>query len=152
MLNYASECLGAARPPCRNGFDEFNGTKPRPTVLIVDDNPDIAAVVNIALRPFDIRTEAVVDGLDALMHMCHRRYDLVILDLNLGDVHGLNILRDLREMPLNKNVPVLVLTADGSIETMARSFGHGADEFMEKPFDLHELGIRAFRLIRPFGH
>ena len=154
MLAYALECLDAQvlsrLSPYSSQRYEFHVSEPEPTVIIVDDDPEIAPLVNKALMPFDIRTEAVVGGTDAIMRMRKRRYDLVVLDLAMGDVNGFDVLRAIRELPLNKDVPVLILTANGSPEALARSFGHGADEFVKKPFDLHELGIRAFRLIRPF--
>jgi DNA-binding response OmpR family regulator len=56
----------------------------------------------------------------------------------------------LRAEPRFKHLKVLILTANVSHEALARSFGHGADDFVKKPFDLHELAMRAFRLIRPF--
>ena len=78
------------------------------------------------------------------------RYDLVVLDLQMIGIHGFDVLRALRELPLYERVPVLVLTANGTDDAIARSFGSGADEFVKKPFDLFDLGARAFRLIRPF--
>lgn len=157
MLNHSSECLVAQSafsglsPRSSRGY-ELRDAEHQPTALIVDDDPDIAPLVGTALRSFDIGTESVSGGADALMQLYRRPYDLVILDLALGDVPGFEVLRALREAPLNRDVPVLILTADGSHEAIARSFGYGADEFVKKPFDLHELGMRAFRLISPFRH
>jgi len=129
---------------------EVRDTEREPTVLIVDDDPDIAPLVDSALRPFDIAAEAVLGGADALIHVHSRRYELVVLDLALGDIPGFDVLHALKEAPLNKDTPVLIVTANGSHEAIARSFGYGADEFVKKPFDLRELGMRAFRLIHPF--
>jgi DNA-binding response OmpR family regulator len=157
MLNNASQCLAHERP-LSSGSPSFlqplgshPPAEPKYTVLIVDDDPDIAPLVDTALRPFNIQIEAVARGADALTRVGVCKYDLVVLDLAMSDVHGLDILRALRELPLNRNVPVLVLTANGSHEALARRFGLGADEFVRKPFDRRELGMRAFRLIRPFG-
>jgi DNA-binding response OmpR family regulator len=155
MLNYPSQCLvvksALSRLPASSSkCFEVKDTERAPTALIVDDDPDIAPLVDAAFRPFDIRTEAVSGGADALLHLYTHPYDLVVLDLAMGDVPGFDVLRSLRETRLKTNLPVLVLTADGSHEAIARSFGYGADEFVKKPFDLHELGMRAFRLIYPF--
>jgi DNA-binding response OmpR family regulator len=122
-----------------------------PTVLIVDDDPDIAPLVNIALRPFGVPTESVANGADALRLLGERTYHLVILDLAMGDLHGFDVLRALRNEPMNKRLPVLILSGNATHEALARSFGYGADEFVKKPFDICELGMRAFRLIRPFA-
>lgn len=155
MLNYASQCfetqVGLARPPLLLSQSvRFPVAEPMETALVIDDDPDIAPLVDMALRRFHVRTETVYGGVDAIMRMRERSYDLVVLDLTMGDLHGFDVLRSLRQLPLNKDVPVLILTANGSHEAIARSFGHGADEFVQKPFDLREFGLRAFRLIRPF--
>lgn len=134
---------------CRNRLRSL--PVPGRSVLLADDDPDIPPLVAAALRPFDLHVEAVCRGVEALSRMQVRSYDLLVLDLAMGDVHGFDVLRALRESPANRDVPVLILTADGSHEALARSFGHGADEFVRKPFDLRELGLRAFRLIQPFG-
>jgi DNA-binding response OmpR family regulator len=120
-----------------------------PSVLIVDDDPNIAPLVKAALKPYRIYSEAVFDGEEALTRIRQRAYDLVILDLEMGDMHGFDILRLLREQSRSAHVRVLILTGNSSHEALARSFGYGADEFMTKPFNIEELGIRAFRLIRP---
>jgi two-component system, sensor histidine kinase and response regulator len=121
-----------------------------PSVLVVDDDPDIPPLVDAAFSPFHIRIDWVPSGLEALDRLQQRMYDLVVLDLVMEDLHGFDVLRHLRAEPRFKNLKVLILTADVSHEALARSFGHGADDFVKKPFDLHELAIRAFRLIRPF--
>lgn len=121
-----------------------------PSVLIADDDPNIAPLVLAALKPYRLHTEAVHDGAQALSRLRQRIFNLVILDLEMAGVHGLDVLRGLREIPRYEHLPVLILTADGSNDAIARSFGYGADEFVKKPFDISELGLRAFRLIRPF--
>jgi len=137
--------------PCSRRNCEVSVREPRPTVLIVDDDPDIAPLVERALKPFHLQTEAVTGGADAINHMRQRSFDLVVLDLAMSDVHGLDVLQALRKLPLNKDVPVLILTANGSDDAIVGSFGLGADEFMRKPFNRRELGMRVLHLIRPFG-
>lgn len=121
-----------------------------PSVLIADDDPNVAPLVVAALKPYRLHTEAVHDGAHALSRLRERAFNLVVLDLEMAGVHGLDVLRALREIPRYEHLPVLILTANGSNEAIARSFGYGADEFVKKPFDISELGLRAFRLIRPF--
>jgi DNA-binding response OmpR family regulator len=123
-----------------------------PTVLIADDDPNVAPLVMAALRPYHIHAEAVTGGADALSRLRDHTYNLVVLDLEMTGIHGFDVLRAIREIPRHERIPVLILTADGSHEALARSFGHGADEFVRKPFDISEFGLRAFRLIRPFRH
>ena len=129
--------------------DLYVDLKP-PSVLIVDDDPNIAPLVVAALKPYRLHTEAVNDGTRALSRLRERAFNLLVLDLEMAGVHGLEVLRALREIPRFEHLPVLILTANGSNDAIARSFGYGADEFVKKPFDIAELGLRAFRLIRPF--
>jgi two-component system, OmpR family, response regulator TctD len=130
-------------------FDLHVDTHP-PSVLIADDDPNVAPLVRAALRPYQVHTEVVLGGTDALSRLRERSYSLLVLDLEMAGVHGFQVLRALRETPRYERVPVLILTANGTNEALARSFGSGADEFIRKPFDLREFGLRAFRLIRPF--
>ena len=130
--------------------DDVRPVQVEPSVLIVDDDPDIPPLVDAALKPFHIRTESATGGVEALKRLRISRFDLVVLDLTMADVHGYDVLRSLRQSSLNRRVPVLVLTGNGSHEAIARSFGQGADEFVRKPFDPKELGLRVFRLICPF--
>jgi DNA-binding response OmpR family regulator len=121
-----------------------------PSVLIADDDPNVAPLVRAALKPYQIHTEVVLGGADALLRLRERSYNLLVLDLEMAGMHGFQVLRALRETPRYERVPVLILTANGTSEALARSFGSGADEFIRKPFDLREFGVRAYRLIRPF--
>jgi two-component system, OmpR family, response regulator ResD len=121
-----------------------------PSVLIADDDPNVAPLVVRALKPYRLQTESVTGGAAALSRIRERAFNLVVLDLEMAGMHGLDVLRALREIPRYEHLPVLILTANGSNEAIARSFGYGADEFVRKPFDISEFGLRAFRLIRPF--
>jgi DNA-binding response OmpR family regulator len=121
-----------------------------PSVLIADDDPNVAPLVRAALKPYQIHADVVLGGVDALSRLRERSYNLLVLDLEMAGMHGFQVLRALRETPRYERVPVLILTANGTNEALARSFGSGADEFIRKPFDLREFGVRAFRLIRPF--
>jgi two-component system OmpR family response regulator/two-component system response regulator TctD len=123
----------------------------RPAVLLVDDDPDIPPLVVAALSPFQITVDMAATGAEALIKLEQGGYELLVLDLGLADLHGFEILRYIRTHPRLKGIKVLVLTANTSLEALARSFGHGADDFVKKPFDLREFGMRAFRLLRPYG-
>lgn len=118
-----------------------------PKVLVIDDDPAIAPLVSAALDPFHVCVDSVTSGAIAIICLHSRWYNLVVLDLMLGDVHGFEILRHLKADRRFKETKVLVLTADGRLEALARSFGHGADDFVQKPFAVKELGMRAFRLL-----
>src|SRR5579862_6731097 len=118
-------------PQLSTRYHRFQVDAREPSALIADDDPDIHPLVATALKPFHFRTETVASGADALVRLRALRYDLVVLDLEMIGVHGFDVLRALRELPLYERVPVLVLTANSTDDAIARSFGYGADEFVK---------------------
>ncbi len=120
-------------------------------VLVVDDDPDVAPLVSAALGPFDIASDDVSDGASALARLRNGRYGLVILDLAMEGLNGFDVLLALKTEAGLRNLPVIVLTADASDQSLARSFGYGADDFLIKPFRTTELGMRAYRLLYPLA-
>jgi len=114
-------------------------------ILLLEDD----ATLGHALREFLCEEGYGVDwlasGAQALSILTARPYDLVLLDLNLPDVGGLQILRDLRSN--GNTVPVLVLTARDSVEERVAGLDAGADDYVVKPFALQELAarVRVFR-------
>jgi DNA-binding response OmpR family regulator len=120
-----------------------------PSALVVDDDPDIHPLVKAALNHYAVTSESVHDGTTALARLKAHRFDLVILDLGLAELNGFDVLRALKTQERLKEIPVIVLTANGSDESLARSFGFGADDFVAKPFKASELGMRAYRLLYP---
>lgn len=125
---------------------EFNGHR----ALVIDDDPDIPPLVRAALAPFEIHAESVRNGWDAFASMETGLYHLIVLDIGLEDLNGFDVLRALKRTGRHRRVPVIILTSDDTNEALARSFGYGADDLVTKPFDPHELGMRAFRLVNPF--
>lgn len=117
--------------------------------LIIDDDPDIAPLVKIALAPYSIAGEDVQDAATALARLRAQHYDLVILDLAMDGLNGFDILLTLKKRTRFRSIPVIVLTGNGSDESLARSFGYGADDFVIKPFKPSDLGMRAYRLLDP---
>ena len=121
----------------------------KPLALVVDDDPDIAPLVQFALAPYAISIESVGDGATALMRLREHRYDLMILDLAMDGINGFDLLLALKNELRLRGIPVIVLTASNCMQSLARSFGYGADDFILKPFKTSELGMRAYRLVYP---
>ena len=121
----------------------------KPVVLLVDDDPDIAPLVEFALERYACCVKSVLDGASALEQLRSTTYDLVILDLGMEEMGGLDVLREMKNEPHWSDIPVLVLTSDNSEAALARSFGYGADDFVNKPFKDSELAMRAYRLVQP---
>ena len=115
-------------------------------ILLVEDEEKVARFVARGLVSELHVVEVAPDGKTALFNLEKFSYDLVILDLNLPDMSGSEVLRRLRK---NKGqVPVLVLTARDSIADKVENFEHGADDYLTKPFSFTELALRVKALLR----
>ena len=121
----------------------------KPSALVVDDDPDIPPLVELALGRYAITTDQVSDGFSAMARLRASNYDLVILDLGIAGLTGFDVLQALKLESRLRDIPVIVLTSNDSEEALARSFGYGADDFVLKPFKPTELGMRAYRLLYP---
>jgi len=121
----------------------------KPSALVVDDDPEIPPLVEVALGRYAICSDSVKDGAGALAQLRAQTYDLVILDLGLPGPTGFEVLRAMKKEAQLRSIPVIVLTGNDSDEALARSFGYGADDFVVKPFNANELGMRAYRLLYP---
>ena len=120
-------------------------------VLLVEDNPTLANSLKDALTHARFAVDCMHDG-EAADHVLRTQdYALVILDLGLPKLDGLEVLRRLRQR--RNPVPVLILTAHGSVEDRVKGLDLGADDYLAKPFELTELEARARALIRrSHGH
>ncbi len=118
-------------------------------ILVVEDDPVLADALFRALRKADYAVDVVKDGLAADHILTTAHFDLVILDLGLPKMDGLEVLRRLRQRA--NAVPVLILTAQDSLENRVNGLDLGADDYLSKPFQLRELEARARALIRR-GH
>jgi DNA-binding response OmpR family regulator len=126
---------------------------PLTRVLVVEDEPDVAGLVKHALeRGRDTEVEVVVSGDAALKAVTDRLPDLIILDLNLPVLSGLEVCRILRARPATAHVPVIVLTARTSEADRVTGLDVGADDYITKPFSLRELAARVRAVLRRGTH
>ncbi|NMG49737.1 response regulator [Azoarcus communis] len=121
-------------------------------LLLVEDHRELSEWIAKTLR----HAGYVLDVLDRGDHADHalltQHYDLVILDLSLPGMDGLDVLRRLRAREKGVPTPVLVLTARGSTEDRVKGLNLGADDYLPKPFDLGELEARIKALLRRSGN
>jgi len=122
---------------------------PRHRVLIVEDEQDIAALIKHTLeRTADADADVVGSGDAALKAVADRTPDLIILDLNLPVVNGVEVCRILRSRADAKRVPILMLTARSSEDDRVTGLELGADDYVTKPFSLRELAARVRAVLR----
>jgi two-component system, chemotaxis family, chemotaxis protein CheY len=106
-----------------------------PRILIVDDSPTIRKMVRATLRTLESYDfiEAA-NGLEAIEQVALGPVALMILDLNMPDMHGMDVLKFIRRHPSSREVPVMVLTTRGDESSRDAAIAAGATQFMTKPF------------------
>ncbi len=116
-------------------------------ILVVDDDPDIQQLLHDRLKAGGYVTCTALDGRQALTLLESREFDGMILDIGIGQIDGLEVLRQVRMT--NQRLPILMITASGSQELAMKAIGLGAQDYLLKPFDTHQLQQT---MDRWFGH
>lgn len=130
----------------RRAAASAEGEDVNPHILLVEDEPGLRLTLGDRLRAEGYRLTTATDLAQARGLLEPGRYDLVILDRMLPDGDGLDLCRELRELPYDG--PVLMLTARGEVEDRVAGLRGGADDYLVKPFDHEELLARAEALLR----
>ena len=115
-------------------------------LLVIEDERALCETIVRSLRRLAYSVDYCYDGEKALELLGVERYDLVLLDLNLPGIDGMDILRELRQS--NEETKVLILSARGQIVDKVEGLDAGANDYMEKPFHLQELEARIRSLTR----
>lgn len=117
-------------------------------VLCVDDNEDMRLMLREVLASAGHEVDLAPDGLSALASIQEREPDLLVLDLVMPGMSGIEVARAIKRNPFTARIPVLMLTARGDIENKMAAFEAGADDYLAKPFDPRELRARVVALLR----
>jgi two-component system phosphate regulon response regulator PhoB len=117
-------------------------------ILVVDDEPDITALVAYHLARAGYRVSTATTGPDALRAAREERPDIVVLDLMLPGVSGYEVLRELRQRAETRDVGVILLTSRREETDRIKGFSLGADDYLTKPFSPQELTLRVAALLR----
>lgn len=117
-------------------------------ILVVEDEPDISALLAYHLTRASHRVRAVAGGLEALAAIGSERPALVILDLMIPELPGLEVLARLRADPELRDLPVLILTARHQEHERVEGLRAGADDYVAKPFSPEELLLRVEAILR----
>ncbi|GIW24119.1 MAG: DNA-binding response regulator [Meiothermus sp.] len=111
----------------------------QPLILIVEDEKDIARFIELELQAEGYRTEVAYDGITGLSRFRETNPNLVVMDLMLPVMDGLEVARRIRK---TSNVPIVILTAKDRVEDKVEGLDAGADDYLVKPFSIEELLAR----------
>ncbi|OGP62845.1 MAG: hypothetical protein A2169_11850 [Deltaproteobacteria bacterium RBG_13_47_9] len=114
-------------------------------ILIVDDEKNVQLVISQALEALGVRTEIASDGKEALAKLKDKEYGLILLDLHMPGVDGMEVLRHVHES--RSNIRVIIITAYGTVKLAMEAIKLGAVDFMHKPFLPEEIRARVAQVI-----
>ncbi len=109
-------------------------------ILLIEDDPDIGKLLEIHLEDMELELDSATDGESGLQKALENKYELVILDINLPRLDGLEVLKGIRAQ--KKSLPVLMLSAKSEEFDKVLGLELGADDYMTKPFSIRELMAR----------
>jgi len=110
-----------------------------PTVLLIDDDPDSLVLLSYILDSFSCNIISESTGTAALERVRYERFDLVMLDIQLPEVSGLEIVRTLRSNPVNATLPIVAVTALARAQDRAEILRAGCDLYISKPYLVEDI-------------
>ncbi|GAF35995.1 response regulator transcription factor [Lentilactobacillus farraginis] len=114
-------------------------------ILIIEDEKNLARFVELELKHEGYDTQVELNGRTGLQAALDENFDVILLDLMLPELNGMEVARRLRE---KKNTPIIMMTARDSVIDRVSGFDHGADDYIVKPFAIEELLARIRALLR----
>jgi len=120
-------------------------------ILIVDDEPDLVELVSYNLKKEGFIVSTAADGEEALQKIKKTAFHIILLDLMLPGLQGMELCRIIRANPKTEHVPIIMLTAKGEESDKIRGLETGADDYMTKPFSPKELIARVNAVLRRAG-
>ena len=115
-------------------------------ILIVDDDDEIRELLEFDVRSSGYFVDTAHDGLEGLNKALNNSYDLILLDVMMPKMNGFDVCKNIRNAKLS--IPILMLTAKGTIEDKTSGFDCGADDYLVKPYDVQEVLLRIRVLLR----
>ena len=119
---------------------------PEKRILIVDDDDEIRELLEFDISHSGYFVDTARDGMEGLNKALNNTYDLILLDVMMPKMNGFDVCKNIRQAKLA--IPVLMLTAKGTIDDKTEGFDCGADDYLVKPFDIQEVLLRIRVLLR----
>lgn len=120
--------------------------KTQKRILIVDDDDEIRELLEFDIAQSGYYVDTAKDGLEGLNKALNNTYDIILLDVMMPKMNGFDVCKNIRQAKLS--VPILMLTAKGTIIDKTEGFDCGADDYLVKPFDIQEVLLRIRVLLR----
>lgn len=117
-------------------------------VLIIEDEQNLARFIELELKHEQYDVDITYDGLSGLNKALQQYYDIILLDLMLPEMDGLEVCQRIRTQ---KDTPIIMITAKGEIYNKVVGLDNGADDYIVKPFEIEELLARMRALVRRYG-
>ena len=115
-------------------------------ILVVDDDDEIRELLEFDLAHSGYSVDTACDGMEGLNKAVNNYYDIILLDVMMPKMNGFDVCKNLRKA--QPEIPVLLLTAKGTIGDKTQGFDCGADDYLVKPFDIQEVLLRVKALLR----
>lgn len=115
-------------------------------LLVVDDDTDIRELLEFDLAQSGYDVDTAIDGADGLQKALMNNYDLILLDVMMPKINGFDVCKNIKNQ--KPDIPILLLTAKGTIKDKTDGFDSGADDYIVKPFDIQEVLLRVRVLLR----
>lgn len=112
---------------------------PRGTIIIADDEPNILKTLKIYLESVNFKVDAFINPLDASIALNENEYDIAYFDLKMSPIDGMQLLKECKQK--SPNTTVVIITAHGSIMSAVEAIKNGAEDFLQKPFDMQEFKL-----------
>ena len=116
-------------------------------ILVIEDENLMNRTIEFQLKKDGYEVDTALDGKSGIAKVEANSYDLIILDIMLPYLNGLEILAKIKQNEQKKNIPVIIISATGLEDTVLEGFKLGANDFITKPFILPEFSIRVRRLL-----
>ncbi len=118
-------------------------------ILVVEDSPTMRSLLASTLEELGVpaKVSQANSGFEALRALPRSCFDLIVTDINMPDINGLELISFLRQNPAYRSIPILIISTEGSERDRERGLGLGADAYLVKPFEPEELRSLARELL-----
>ena len=119
-------------------------------VLVVEDSPSMRSyIVNIIENGADdVEIVEAENGYEALKTLPHHKFDAILTDINMPDINGLELVSFLKNHPIYKTIPIMVISTESTAEDRHRAAALGAEEYLVKPFEAPELVAKLRKMLK----